>query len=80
VVGDLALVSWQDTFQCYDTDFGLLMGPLAELRVDNGNLDTKSKQPLVIDRLPPYGSNDLRIEACNRIERAVCGALASPSG
>ena len=45
-----------------------------------GFSDTKSKQPLVIDRRPPYSYNDRRIEICSMIELAVRGSLASPGG
>jgi hypothetical protein len=49
--------------QYYDSDFELLMGPLRSLRIANRNPDIKSKQPLVIDRCPPYGSGD-RVQCC----------------
>jgi len=59
----------------YTSDFGALLGPLADLRVDKGSSDVKSKKPLVIDRLPPYNPGDGRDGFCDTIEQSVRGTV-----
>ncbi|GAB7330905.1 hypothetical protein MBLNU13_g02428t1 [Cladosporium sp. NU13] len=48
------------SLQNYASDFEALLGPLADLELGGRKPDVKAKQPLVIDRLPPYSSSDGR--------------------
>ena len=57
--------------QYYASDFRTLLGPLADLELGGSNPGTKSKRPLVIDRLPPYSSSDGRDGFCRSIERSA---------
>lgn len=59
------------SLQYYASDFEALLGPLADLRLGGENSGGKAKQPLVIDRLPPYSSSDGRDGFCDGIEKSV---------
>ena len=63
--------------QYYASDFEALLGPLADLRLGRGNSGAKVKQPLIIDRLPPYSPIDGRNAFCDGIEMSVCKSPAS---
>jgi hypothetical protein len=58
--------------QYYDSDFNALLGPLADLRLCKRDPDGKAKKPLVIDRVPPYSSNDGRNRFREGIEAFAC--------
>lgn len=66
------------SLQYYASDFRTSLGPLADLELGGrdlelggGNPGTKAKQPLVIDRLPPYSSSEGRDGFCKSIERSA---------
>ena len=59
------------SLQYYASDFEALLGPLADLRLGGEHSGEKAKQPLVIDRLPPYSSSDGRDGFCDGIEMSV---------
>lgn len=59
------------SLQNYASDFEALLGPLADLELGGRKPNVKAKQPLVIDRLPPYSSSDAR-DGFLQKNRAVC--------
>lgn len=65
------------SLQYYGSDFEIFMGPLSKLRITRRDSDMKPRQPLVIDRLPPYSSSDRRNDTCDTIELAVRDPLAN---
>jgi hypothetical protein len=57
--------------QHYRSDFEVLIGPFSKLKITQVTSDIRIRQPLRIDRLPPYSSTDRRDETCDKIELVV---------